>query len=127
MISDLNEQLEMIGASGDKYVFRMYGFGNFDELQDFFEEVVNPGLYVFTRRYKPTTLSTCIHEPVYLGETGNFKNRNLATHHKRKEIEETGVHSFGINLTDGINEDSRKGMEADLLSAYDLPLNIVDN
>lgn len=127
MISYLNEEYKMNGASGREYTFTMYGFGSFDELQETFKEYPHAGLYVFTVRDYSQTVRSYTHEPVYVGQTGNFQTRDFANYHKREEIEATGSHSIGICLTDNLSDEHRKEMEKDLLEAYDLPCNEVNN
>ena len=126
MISYLNEEYKMTGASGREYTFTMFGFGTFDDLQEMFNDYPHAGLYVFTvRNYSQVMKYT--HEPVYVGQTGNFQTRDFANYHKREEIEATGSHSIGICLTDNLSDDHRKDMEKDLLDAYDLLCNEMNN
>lgn len=127
MIFDLKEDFKMMGESGEEYTFKMFGFSNFDELQEFFKDYNSPGLYVFAKRSKSSVGSYFVHDPIYLGQTGNFNDRNFAAHHKRGEIEALNVHSIGIMITDGISDEKRKEMEKDLLSINDLRLNTVNN
>jgi len=127
MISYLNEECKMKGASGKEYVFTMYGFGTFDELQEKFKDYPHAGLYVFTVRDYSQAVKKYTHEPVYVGQTGNFQTRDFSNYHKREEIEATGSHSIGICLTDQVSDEHRKEMEKDLLEAYDLPCNEVSN
>lgn len=124
---DLKEEFKMKGELGKEYTFKMFGFTNFDELQEFFKNNKCPGLYVFTRRSISNVTHKPVHDPVYVGETDNFNDRNFATHHKRKEIEAMDVHSVGIMITDCISDEERKNMEKDLLSFNKLPLNIANN
>jgi hypothetical protein len=127
MISYLNEEYKMTGASGREYTFTMYGFGTFDELQEKFKDYPHAGLYVFTIRDYSHSIGKYTHEPVYLGQTGNFQTRDFANYHKREEIETTGSRSIGICLTDQMCDEHRKDMEKDLLEAYDMPCNEVNN
>lgn len=127
MISYLNEEYKMTGASGREYTFTMYGLGTLDELQETFKDYPHSWLYVFTVRDYLQTVRGYTHEPVYVGHTGNFQTRDFANYHKREEIEATGSHSIGICLTDHLSDDHRKEMEKDLLEAYDLPCNEVNN
>lgn len=127
MVYDLNEKYTMEGESGEEYIFSMYGFGSFDDLQEFFKDIKRPGLYVFTERSFSKIQRKHIHQPVYVGETDNYNNRNFATHHKRNEIEQMGVHSVGLSFLDGDSEELRKEKEKDILSANELLLNEVNN
>ena len=127
MIFYLNEEYKMTGASGRGYSFTMYWFGTFDELEEKFKDYPHAGLYVFTARDYSQTLGKYIHEPVYVGQTGNFQTRDFANYHKREEIEETGSHSIGICLTENVSDEHRKEMEKDLLDAYELQCNEVNN
>lgn len=127
MISCLNEEYMMTGASGREYAFTMYGFGAFDELQEKFKDDPHSGLYVFTVRSYSQVMGKFTHEPVYVGQTGDFQTRDFSNYHKREEIEATGSHSIGICLTDNVNDEHRKEMEKDILAAYDLKCNEVNN
>ena len=127
MISYLNEEYKMTGASGREYTFTMYGFGTFDELQETFKDYPHSGLYVFTIRNYSQLTGVYTHEPVYVGQTGDFQTRDFSNHHKREKIEATGSHSIGVCLTDQMSDEHRKEMEKDLLEAYNLPCNEVNN
>ena len=74
-------QLELTGASGKKYRFHVYPFG---------EECPNEsGIYAFTRAFKkPDGLN--YHEVIYIGMAQSFQKRFYA-HHKEKEILSTGA------------------------------------
>ena len=128
MVNDLKEEFKMKGNSGEEYIFHMYGFATFDDLQDFFKDDERQGVYVFTlRSISGVLIKSIFYEPVYVGETGNFSDRNFATHHKRTEIEGLGVHSFGIMTIEGDGDEKRKEVEEDILSANEIQLNVKSN
>lgn len=127
MVSYLNEEYKMTGASGRIYTFTMYGFGTFDDLQEAFKDYTHAGLYVFTVRDYSKSLQKYIHEPIYVGQTSSFQARDYSNHHKRRDIESSGSHSFGLCLTDHLSDNHRQEMEADILKAYELRCNDVNN
>lgn len=127
MISYLNEEYRMKGASGREYAFTMYGYGTFDELQEKFKDYPHSGLFVFTIRSYSQVIGKYTHEPVYVGQTGNFQTRDFTNYHKREEIEATGSHTIGLCLTDFVSDEHRMDMEIDLLEVYDLKCNEKNN
>ena len=64
---------------------------------------------------------------LYVGQTGTFQTRDFVNYHKREENEATGSHSIGICLTNNVRDDYWKDVEKDLLDAYDLPCNEMNN
>lgn len=102
---------------------------NYRSLEDSGDIIIRPltfllganSTYVLTIRDYSQPNGKYTHEPVYVGQAGNFRTRDFANYHKREEIEATGSHSIGICLADQMSDLYRKNMEKDLLEVYYLP------
>lgn len=107
--------------SGTNYIFNVYGFSSFSDLTDAFKAI--PALYAFTRRF-PQDLSYT-HDLVYVGETSDLSTR-FNNHHKEHCIMGRNANCIGIHSFHGSQEE-RLAAEADILNAFDLPCNDINN
>ena len=115
----VKEIARLIGWNGEKDV---KGRKFLSDLKDAFKCI--PALYAFTRRF-PNSAISYTHEIVYVGETGDLSNR-FDKHHKqdciiRNKANCVCIHSFHGTQTE------RLAAEADILNAFDLPCNVMDN
>lgn len=116
-MKNTGRNITLSGISGKQYIFDLYSFENFDELNGVFAS--RPALYLFTRR--SAAEDGFMHDLIYLGETGNLSDR-FNNHHKKDEIMSHHANCIGIHGFVGSDE-SRKALEKDILSAYDFPCN----
>lgn len=121
MIEDLCTTVSIQGMSGTSYIFNLYGFTKFSELKDAFNEI--PALYVFTRRSWNGQIYT--HNIIYVGETERLSTR-FYNHHKESCIMNNNANCICIHTFYG-TQSERQAAETDILNAYDLPCNILNN
>ena len=107
-LEQYTEMQSFEGASGKIYVYRVTQI----RLNDFPKE---QGNYMFA---KPTRWG---YEPIYIGETENFKTRLTVSHEKLPCVKSHG----GAYILLDINQDERARLdeETDLRQAYDPPCN----
>ena len=116
-MKNTGRNITLSGISGKQYIFDLFSFDEFEELNGVFAS--RPGVYLFTRR--SIAENGYIHDLIYLGETGNLSER-FSNHHKKDEIMSHHANCIGIHGVVGSDED-RKEFEKDILSAYDFPCN----
>ena len=116
-MNSTGSRLTLNGISRNEYIFDLYTFNDFSELRSAF--LPRPAVYVFTRR-RPTN-EGFTHDLIYLGETENLARR-FDEHHKESPIMAHYANCIGIYGAPS-NEEPRKQIEADILSAYDFPCN----
>ena len=109
------EEIEMTGASKSKYKFGIYPLA---------EKFLNIGaVYIFYGEIK-IGVGTAFSPPIYIGETGDLKNRfgnDYKDHHKWECIKSSGAKFVGIHYDS--NNNSREAIEQDLLDAHSTPCN----
>ena len=111
------KRLTLNGISGNQYIFDLYTFDSFSELNNAF--LARAAVYLFTRRR--VTNEGFTHDLVYLGETGDLSTR-FDSHHKEQCISSHFANCIGIHGVSSSDKD-RKSIEADILAAYDFPCN----
>lgn len=121
MVQDLNTTIVIKGMSGTNYIFNVYGFSKFSELVDAFKAI--PALYAFTHRFPKGDSYT--HDLVYVGETGDLSTR-FNNHHKEQCIMRCNANCICIHSFQG-SEKERLAAETDILNAFDLPCNEMNN
>lgn len=117
MITDTYKTLTLTGISGKKYVFNIYSYSDFSDLQSAFLPI--SALYLFVLMDNNDMCSL-----IYLGETGDLSTR-FDNHHKKSCIESRNANSICVCSLDG--DSFRKAAETDLLSAYSFPCNDINN
>ena len=116
------DTIELTGQSGSKYSFRMCEFDTMESIDHAVENFGHSGLYVFAYRFSKPNDTRYWYTLKYIGETANFSQRNYSNHHKKQEIENENVNSWGYCVTT-VDEKSRKEIEADLIKMYNPPCN----
>lgn len=121
MVSDLNVNMTLQGASGKSYLFNLYGYSNFDQLKNAFKSL--PAIYVFSQRYLNGDYYS--HHLIYLGQTSDLSSR-YDNHHKENEITANYGNCIWIHVFNGTDSE-REAVEKDLLASYDFPCNDINN
>ena len=121
MVENLNTTITIKGMSGRDYIFNVYGFSKFSDLADAFKAI--PALYVFTRRFAKGVSFT--HDLIYVGETGDLSIR-FDNHHKENCITRRNANCICIHSFYG-SESERLASETDILNAFNLPCNNLNN
>lgn len=103
--------IEIAGASGKKYSFEIYpSDSTWNEIG---------AVYVVSKRtMKPGGGGS--HEFIYVGQTDNLKERH-ANHHKANCFEKHGFNCVCVHVEK--DEETRLGIEADLVDARAWPCN----
>ena len=122
MIKDIRKTTTIKGESGKEYRFSLYTFDRFEEVKTGWKQI--PALYLFTRR--ELSNGAYYHTYLYLGETGDLSQR-FNNHHKEAELVQKGTNCIGIYMNVPQNEDERKLLEKDILSAHKFPCNEQNN
>ena len=122
MIKDLNIQMTLRGIDGEKYLFNVYEYDNFDDLDNCFKAI--PAIYAFSHRYKDIE-NKYKHHLIYLGETGDLSQR-FQNHHKKECINKRKGNCIWIYVTSE-DENIRKSEEKNILDFNDFPCNIQNN
>lgn len=113
MVIDTYKTLTLTGLSGRKYVFNIYSYAAFNDLESAFRPI--SALYLFVIMYDNDMCSM-----IYLGETSDLSTR-FYNHHKEYCIKSRNANRICVCAIEG--ETSRKNAEDDLLSAYKFPCN----
>lgn len=103
--------LELTGASGKKYTFYVYPYGQTFKAMG--------GVYAITRA-TPNSTGGNDHKIIYIGQTGDLSER-FDDHHKESCFTRNQANRHCV-LVEG-NEKTRLAIEADLIAAYNPPCN----
>ena len=122
MVKDIRKTTTIKGESGKEYRFSLYTFERFEDVKTGWKQI--PALYLFSRR--ELSNGAYYHTYLYLGETGDLSQR-FHNHHKETELVQQGTNCIGLYLNVPQNEDERKLLEKDILSAYKFPCNEQNN
>lgn len=116
MVTDLNLALTIEGQSEAEYVFRLYSFDDFAELNNCF---TGAGVYIFV--HLDCFTENCNAQYIYCGKAGNFSTR-FNNHHAEECIRNNNANCIGI-LREA-NEQRREDIETDILEGNTFPCNI---
>lgn len=122
MFLNIEKTTTIKGISGKEYQFRLYTFGDFDEIKPVWKPI--PALYLFTRR--ELSNGAYYHTYLYLGETGDLSQR-FSNHHKERDIMSHGANCIGIYSNVPNDESERIKLENDILLANKFPCNDQNN
>ena len=103
--------LELTGASGKKYTFYVYPYGQT------FKAV--GGVYAITRA-TPNPKGGNLHKIIYVGHSGNLSER-FDDHHKEDCFKRNQANQHCVLVEE--SEKARLAIEADLIAAYNPPCN----
>ena len=103
--------LNLQGHSGQKYEFNVYNWGT--EFKDI------GAVYYISNRDKDSDDSWS-HTKIYIGQTGDMSER-FDNHHKAECFDIHNANAISIHQEN--DEDSRLGIEKDLIDALDPPCN----
>lgn len=116
MATDLNLVLIIEGQSKAEYVFKLYSFDDFAELNNCF---TGAGVYIFV--HLDCFTENCNAQYIYCGKTGDLSTR-FDDHHKEECIKNNNANCIGI--LQETNEQRRKDIETDILEGNTFPCNI---
>lgn len=116
------DTLELIGRSGNKYTFKMCEYDTMESIDSAVGSFPHSGLYIFAYKFSKPNDSRFWYSIKYIGETGDYSNRNYTNHHKKEMIIAEGANSWGYCVMT-LNEQQRRGIEADLITKYNPPCN----
>jgi hypothetical protein len=111
MTSTTPATLELTGASGRKYAFLVYPWGT--------EFKAVGGAYAVTRA-TPSQAGGETHAIIYVGQTGDLSER-FDAHHKAACFSRNSANRISVHV-EGL-EQTRLGIEADLIASYRPPCN----
>ncbi len=100
------------GKSGKKYSFEVY------QIDASFKSYI-PAVYIATRRYKKSN-GDINHEIIYVGQTGDLKERHT-NHHKADCFTKENANCLCIIQVK--NESERLEIERDIIDKYNPPCN----
>lgn len=121
MVTDLKVNMTLLGASGKSYIFNLYGYSSFSQLNNAFKPLA--AIYVFSQRYLEDNVYR--HSLIYLGQTSDLSTR-YDNHHKEADITAHFGNCIWIHVFSGTDEE-REEAEKDLLASYDFPCNQTNN
>ena len=116
------DMLKLTGKSGKTYTFHICEFDTMEAIDKACEKFTPAGLYVFAYRYIKQGDARNWYDLKYIGETGNYSERDYSNHHKKEEIVKAKCNAWGY-CTTTCSEKDRLAQESDLIENYNPPFN----